>query len=409
MNLNPLLNHMHQDLFQSTDRELVVYGGAGAGKSYSIADKLLFSSVINSGRDTRAVIARRTLASLRKTSLYILQKRAHEFGLKMTVNKSEWTAQVNRMQFILTGLNTQDDVQKVKSLTDIDYIWVNEATEIREEDYKQLLLRLRGPRLDGPYDYRQMITDFNPVGKTAWIYERMFQKNVGNARKIRYTVLDNPWAEPEYVEQLKATKEDDPNFYKIYFQGEWGELEGVIFSWPVVPLPAIVFDEVFYGLDFGYSVNPAAVVRIYRKADHFWVEEVIYEKELTNQQLAKRMIEEGVSLDDEIYCDSAEPKSIQELCDAGFNAWPCEKGPDSVRAGIDFLKSLDISTVDGSENVVKEQKGFVWKKDKDGKALNVPIKFGDHAMSGVRYGIYTHMRRAGAALGTVQHDIYPEM
>ena len=409
MNLNPLLNHRHTDFFQSRDRELVDYGGAGAGKTYSIADKLLLHSIINSDRDTRVIVARRTLTSLRKTALYVLQKRAQDFGLKMTVNKNDWEAQVNRMLFIMTGMNTQEDVQKVKSQTDIDFIWVNEATEIREDDYKQLMLRLRGPQLGGKYDYRQMIIDFNPIGKTSWVYERFFQKNIGNARKLRYTVLDNPWAEPEYVEQLEATEHDDPNFYKIYFLGEWGELEGVIFDWPIIPDPPANPDEIFYGLDFGYSVNPASVNRVYRRADKFAVEEVLYEKGLTNQQLGQRMIDEGVSLDDEIYCDSAEPKSIQELCDMGFNAWPSEKGADSVRFGIDFLKSLDISIVDGSENIVKEQKGYIWKKDKNGKALNVPIDFGNHAMSGIRYGIYTHIRKAGAALGTLKHDIYPEM
>ena len=143
MNLNPLLNHRHTDFFQSRDRELVDYGGAGAGKTYSIADKLLLHSIINSDRDTRVIVARRTLTSLRKTALYVLQKRAQDFGLKMTVNKNDWEAQVNRMLFIMTGMNTQEDVQKVKSQTDIDFIWVNEATEIREDDYKQLMLRLR--------------------------------------------------------------------------------------------------------------------------------------------------------------------------------------------------------------------------------------------------------------------------
>lgn len=409
MNLNQLLNWKHQDLFQSRDRELVVYGGADAGKSYSIADKMLLHSIINNGRDSRVLIARRTLASIRKTSLYILQKRATDFGIPFSVNKGEWTAQANRMQFIMAGMNSQEDIQKIKSLTDIDFIWTNEVTEIREDDYKQLLLRLRGPRLEGKYDYRQMIIDFNPIGKTSWVYERMFQKNIGGSRKLRYTVLDNPWAEPEYIEQLQATADDDPNFYKIYYLGKWGELEGVIFDWPIVQLPKISFDEIFYGLDFGYSVSPAAVVRIYRKADKFWLEEILYETGLTNQQLGSRLKEEDVSLDAEIYCDSAEPKSIQELCDMGFNAWPSEKGADSVRAGIDFLKSLDISIVDGSENVVKEQKSYIWKKDKNGKALNVPIEFNNHAMSGVRYAIYTHMRKAGAALGTVSHDIYPEI
>ena len=388
INLNKLLNYRHKELFQSADRELVVYGGANAGKSYSIADKLLIQSILHSDKRMKTVIVRKTLNSLKKTALDILQRRAEAMELPFELNRSEWTARVNNMEFIMTGMNNQEDYLKVKSLTDVDFIWVNEAAELRENDYKELTLRLRGAKKDGCF--RQIICDFNPIGKMSWVFERFFQ-NGSRARKLRYTVLDNPWAEEEYIEQLKQTKESDPNFYKIYFLGEWGELEGVIFNWDVVPEPPENPDEVFYGGDFGYSVDPTALVRIYRKADEFWVEEVIYETGLTNIELGKRMISLEIE-NAESYWDAAEPKSIQELYDMGINAFPSSKGPDSVRAGIDFLKEQTIHIIDGSTNIIKEQKSYVWKKDKDGNSLNEPIAFNNHAMGAIRYGIYTHCK-----------------
>ena len=158
-------------------------------------------------------------------------------------------------------------------------------------------------------------------------------------------------------------------------------------------------DEIFYGGDFGYSVDPAALVRIYRKANEFWVEQVIYETELTNIQLGNKMKVKGINDTDVIYWDCAEPKSIQELYEMGFNVKPCEKGPDSVRAGIDFLKEQRIHIIDGSENIINEQKSYVWKEDKDGNTLNIPLPFDNHAMDAIRYGIYTHCKVKMGAIG----------
>ncbi|NIP44784.1 MAG: PBSX family phage terminase large subunit, partial [Aliifodinibius sp.] len=247
-------------------------------------------------------------------------------------------------------------------------------------------------------DFAQIISDFNPVGKTSWVYDRFYSRNVGNAVKLKYTVEDNPWASPDEIADLRNTKDDDPNYYKIYFLGEWGELEGVIYNWRTETLPDpedVDWDEVFYGLDFGYSVDPAAVVRIYRKADEYWVQELIYETGLTNTQLGERMKSHLIQSHETIYADSAEPKSIQELCDMGFNVHPSLKGADSVRAGIDFVRQQNITVATGSPNILKEQKSYIWKKDKDGNALNVPIDINNHAMDAIRYGVYTHAKRGG--------------
>jgi len=402
---NKLLNPQHEALFQSKDRELVVYGGAGAGKSYSIADKLLVQAMVRNGRPSKTLLIRKTLASLKKTSLDILQRRADAFGVDFNVNRGEWTAQVNNMEFIMSGMNNKEDYQKIKSLTDVDLIWVNEASELRESDYAELLLRLRGTQRKDKYGFRQIICDFNPIGKTSWVFTRFFERNIGNAKKLRYTVLDNQWAENEYIAQLQASKQWDPNYHRIYFEGEWGELKGLIYNWDIVPLPDIAFDEIFYGGDFGFSVDPAACIRIYRKADEIWVQEVIYATGLTNQQLGAEMKAQGLTRRDQTYWDSAEPKSIQELCDLGLTALPAQKGPDSVRAGIDFLKPMKIHIVEGSENIIKEQKSYVWKKDKDGNSLNVPIEFNNHAMSAIRYGIYTRM---GGPRARHTHQVYSD-
>lgn len=391
INLRDYLNPHYRNLYQSTDRELLIYGGAGAGKSYAIADRILSLACLWDF-PCKTLLVRKTLASIKQTSWEFLKSRAEEMGLPYQVNLSNYTAQCNNMRILCRGMNNQEDYQKVKSLTDIDIIWVNELTELRESDYTELLLRLRGRARDHEYHFRQIVSDFNPIGKTSWVYKRFFQQNIGCAVKYRYTVYDNPWAEPEYIKALEASKQWDQNYYKIYFEGEWGELEGIVFDWDVVPLPnpdPDWYDEIGYGGDFGFSVDPAALVRVYRKADEYWFEQVIYNTGLTNQALADRMDKLGIDPNAEQVWDSAEPKSIQELCDRGYNCRGSRKGKDSIRHGTDFVKSLKCHIVDGSEDVIREQKSYVYKKDKNGESLNVPIEHNDHAMRAIVYYLYT--------------------
>ena len=398
-NLNQHLNPNHAELFGSTDFELAVRGGANAGKTYSIADKLLMQPILQPNIPLKAVIVRKTLPRLRSSTMEIIEKRAGLFKLPYNLNHQQMVATVGRMKFLYTSLNNKDDYEKIRSMTDIDFIWCNEVPELNEPDYELLRTRIRG----GKSSFAQLISDFNPIGKTSWVFRRLFEKNIGEVRKLKYTVLDNPWASQLEIERLKSTKEHNPNFYRIYFEGEWGELEGTIYNWDIVEAPPEKADEIFYGGDFGYTVDPATLIRIYRKADEFWVEEMFYETGLTNPDIAKKVKE--ANADKELsYWDSAEPKSIQELSDLDINTIPCIKGPDSVRAGVDYLQSLKIHIIDGSENIIKEERSYVRSEDKDGNYLPEPIKFNNHAMDAIRYGIFTHMKQSGAAFGVPGRD-----
>ena len=331
------------------DPELIVYGGAGAGKSYSIADKLLLQPIYQPDRPLKALVIRQTFPSLRTTALEILQKRAETLKIPFKLNKSDWTAYVANLKIIFLSLHHREDYNKLKSQTDIDFVWLNEVTELREDDYEEILRRVRG----GQSKFDQVISDFNPVGRHSWVYKRFFDPSseYRDVKKLRYTVLDN---HPDflrtakarrYISKLRRTRHQNINLYKIYFLGEWGELKGVIFSWPVVPMPTS-YDDLFYGGDFGFSVDPAALIAIYRKADQFYFKEIIYETGLTNKALAKRMIQEGIDVRKYSYWDCAEPKSIQEIKDHGIRgAKPCLKGPDSVKRGsiIFYRKNVTLS------------------------------------------------------------------
>lgn len=308
-----------------------------------------------------------------------------------------------KSEILFDGL---DEREKIKSYKAATSIWMEELTEFTRDDFMEIDLIMREPT---PY-YKQIMATFNPdEARAPWIKSMFFDKKHPEATIHNSTIRDNPIQKvrEQYLRILEDL--DDETYRDIYLFGKWAFAKGQIFNWDVVPLPNIKFDEIIYGGDFGYTVDPAVVVRIYRKALEFWLEEIIYETGLTNQALGRKMISERIMADDECYFDSAEPKSIDELCELGLNVKPSEKGPDSVRAGIDYLKSVKIHIVEGSENIIRESSKYKWKTDKNGNPTNEPLRFENHAMDAVRYGIFTHMKEADAALGTVQHDIYPEI
>ncbi|MFZ4800200.1 MAG: terminase large subunit, partial [Bacteroidia bacterium] len=162
-------------------------------------------------------------------------------------------------------------------------------------------------------------------------------------------------------------------------------LEGLIFNnWDVVD--SFPNEEVIYfGLDFGYSNDESGVVKVCFRGDELFVQEVLYQKGLTNQDIAVELRKRGVTDHHLLIADSAEPKSIQELYREGFSIKGAIKGSDSIRNGIDILKRYKIHVVRGSENLIRELKGYVWALDRDGRSLNVPIDKLNHLLDPLRY------------------------
>jgi phage terminase large subunit len=283
-----------------------------------------------------------------------------------------------------------DDSDKIKSIAGLTGLWLEETTEFSEPDFTQLDIRLREP---GP-GYHQIIMTFNPDEAAGpWLKRRFFDNLDPDTTVHISTIEDNPIAEMREAYRKRLDLIRDKTARDIYRFGIWALAKGVIFNWDIVPVPPANPDAIFFGGDFGYSVDPAALIKIYRKANEYWLEEIIFQTGLTNQDLARK-----AKLDPRFdkrlpsYWDAAEPKSIEELFREGLNVLPSIKGQDSVRAGIDFLRSLKIHIVEGSENIKAEARSYRYKVDKNGDPLPDPIDYKDHAMSATRYGIVTHMR-----------------
>lgn len=384
-----IISKPFQPLLDDPHRYLVLCGGRGSGKSEFAARKLFYRAMKEGGH--RFLVMRKIRRTLKESVIRIFETLLAENKVAFEYYSSDrkiifLSPDGKRNELLFEGL---DDPEKIKSIKGITGIWIEEATEFSRDDFLVADLCLREP---GP-GYHQTILTFNPdEARAAWLKQMFFDEKRKDATVHVSTIDDNPIRQVReaYREQLEKLKLIDEALWKIYRLGQWAHLAGQIFSWDVVELPEMGFDEVFWGGDFGYSVDPAAVVKVYRRADEFWVEEKLYQTGLTNQQLGQALIEMGCR--EPIYFDAAEPKSIRELCLMGIDARPSEKGPDSVRAGIDFLRTKKIHIVSGSVNLQKEVSSYVWRKDKSGNPLNEPVQFNDHLISAVRYAITTHCR-----------------
>lgn len=260
-----------------------------------------------------------------------------------------------------------------------DILFVNEANLIPFSIYKQLALRTK----------EIIFIDFNPVDESSWVYDVADGK--GNIM-IHSTYLNNPFLSKEQRDEIESLQLADENLWNVFGLGLRGKSSELVYThWKVVKeLPGK--GERFFGQDFGYNVPSALVdIEIYEGA--IYVDEVIYEKGLTTNDLIEQYKLNGVFKSKEIFCDSAEPKTIEELRRFGYNAKDSDK---DVTAGIRKVKSMPFYITERSSNILKEVKSYKWKTDINGKPVkdkdrDEPVKFNDHAMDAIRYAVYTKL------------------
>jgi phage terminase large subunit len=274
-----------------------------------------------------------------------------------------------------------DDEQKLRGAKR-NILYCNEANELEyKQEFFQLLMRTEN----------KIFLDFNPDDEQIWINQELEIKRsneVGDVEVIVSNYKNNSFLPKSLIKEIEYLQQTDKEFWKIYGLGEYGNISGLIYenvkyvdSMPDCKLVAV-------GLDFGYSLDPSAALKVYRKDDELYLKEIIYERGLTNQDLAERL--RPIVGRDEVICDSAEPKSIEELYRLGLNAKPATKGRDSILNGIDILKRFKINVV-SSSNLRKEFRTYKWATDKNGNSLQKPIG-ADHLLDALRYVALIHLK-----------------
>jgi len=406
MEINVTVNQVYKPFLNDDTRTQIFYGGSSSGKSYFLAQRTVLD-VLQGERNY--LVVRNVLNTVKKSVFNEITKAIHNMELTpfFNVNKSNMiiTCTLNRKQILFAGL---DDPEKIKSITPEDGVitdvWVEEATETKYEAVKQLYKRLRGRSKVK----KRLVLSFNPILKSHWIYkeyfggwqdDKNFYRDSDNLLILKTTYKDNDFLEEDDIKELE--NETDRYYYEVYTLGNWGSLGNVIFkNWEVQDLSEIrkTFDRFNNGLDFGFADDPSAMIHMHydRKKKILYILDELYERELTNDVLAEKI--KKMIGNQYVVCDSAEPKSIQELINYGVRAIPAKKGPDSVNHGINWLRQQKIIIDVRCQNTKNEFQTYRWKEDKDGNVLPVPVDRDNHAIDAIRYGLEEHMeiRRARA-------------
>lgn len=256
-----------------------------------------------------------------------------------------------------------------------DVLFVNECNNLAYNIVDQLITRTR----------KIVWLDWNP-SEEFWFYTNM-RPTRDDVDFITLTYLDNEALDATTKQEIESHK-NNKNWWTVYGLGQLGAIESRIYKdWQIID--EIPFEAKLerYGMDFGYSNDPTAIVAVYRYNGGFVLDEVCYQKGLSNKQIADILLNIERTL---VIADSAEPKSIDEIKAHGVTILPANKGQGSVNHGIQFVQDQKISITKTSLNLIKEYRNYLWETDKEGKILNIPEGGNDHCMDSLRYALETY-------------------
>jgi phage terminase large subunit len=354
---------------RNADTDIIInQGGTSSGKTYSILQNLFLHAIEND----RCII---TVAGQDIPNLKVGPIRDAHNIVDNTEGLNNYILEYNKSDRVFTFVNgsiiefkSYDDAQDAKQ-GKRDYLFLNEANGVDKIIWDELYIRTK----------KKSYIDYNPNNE-FWVHTELIGKP--NVTLIISDHRHNTFLDQKIHDKIEAI--DDPELYKVYARGLTGKLEGVIFrDYNIVSGVDPDAKLIGYGLDFGFSNDPTALVALYSQSGELVIDELIYDRGLLNIRISDLMRELGVN--GRIVADSAEPKSIAELGAYGWQIEGAKKGPDSIRQSINTLKRYKLNVTQRSSNLKKELNGYKWKQNKDGKLDNEPVDFLNHAIDALRY------------------------
>lgn len=363
-----------------------VQGGTSAGKTYGILPIEIDYCAKHPLTETSIVAE--SIPHLKRGAMKDFKKIMKESGRWVD---SRW----NATDFKYTFANgsyieffSADNDSKLRGARR-DRLYMNEANNMTFHAYTELASRTKV----------SVILDWNPTNE-FWFHTELMSDDDVDFLIINYQ--DNeacPESALNFILKAKDKAEVSDfwrNWYNVYGLGLIGNLDGVVFNnWKQVDAIPSSAKLLGYGMDFGYTNDPTTLTAIYEQDNEYYFDELIYRTGLTNQDIAKLCKEVGVDRTSLIYADSAEPKSIQELKNAGIKITGAEKGADSVMYGIQRMQERNFNVTKRSTNLIKELRSYTWAKDKAGQTLNKPIDAFNHCIDGIRYFFTTTRKFTG--------------
>ena len=350
----------------------VSIGGTAAGKTIGILAVLIDKAQ----RDEKSI-----LTSIVSESFPHLKRGAmRDFLNIMKEQKYYKDAFWNRTDYIYTfetgsriEFFSADQPDKVRGPRR-QRLFINEANNIPFETFEQLEVRTSN----------MVYLDWNPVSE-FWYYTDLKVARENEIDEITLTYKDNEALSPNVVKSIEARR-NRVNWWRVFGLGMLGEAEGRVYrGWQIIDeIPHEARLEC-YAMDWGYSLDPTAIIGIYYYNGGYILDEITYQKGLSNKEIADILKNQQARI---VIADSAEPKSIDEVKSYGINILPSVKGKDSVRYGVLLVQDKRISITKRSVNLIKEYRNYLWQRDKKtGKIINQPEKGLDHALDAIRYGI----------------------
>jgi phage terminase large subunit len=357
--------------YNSTAEVIVNQGGTSSGKTYSILQVLCLKAI---GENDQVIsVVGQDVPNLKSGALRDMQT-----IVASSPDIQSWIKGYNASDRIYTFHNgsiiefkSYQDSQDAKS-GKRDYFFLNEANGISYEIYSELAMRTK----------KKVFIDYNPNAR-FWVHDKLIGKE--GVELIISDHRHNPFLPDIIRKKIEAIRSEDEELWKVYARGMTGKIEGLIYrNWGTIGTIPSDAHLIGYGMDFGFTNDPTAVVGVYRYNGELIIDEVMYHKGYTNQDISLFFTQSGIDRSVTIVADSAEPKSIEEIRRMGWRIEGANKGKDSILNGIDILKRFRLNVTNRSTNLLKELNAYKWK-EKDGNATNVPIDSFNHGLDALRY------------------------
>jgi len=349
----------------------IVPGGTSAGKTFGILPILIDRAIKTKGLEISVVSE--SIPHLRRGAYKDFEKimRSTNRWIEGSFSKSLLKYTFANGSFIeFFGADQPDKLRGARR----NILYINECNNVHFEAYQQLSIRTSD----------EIWLDFNPTNE-FWVHTEL--TNDEDSETLILTYKDNEALSESIIKEIEKAKIKAKtssyweNWWRVYGLGLIGSLEGVVFSnWKQIDRIPDNARLLGYGLDFGYSNDPTAIVAIYKYDNVRILDEILYTKGLVNSEISKYIPDDSIT-----YADSAEPKSIEEIRRLGKRILPVQKGADSVNFGIQVMQDQTYLITSRSTNIIKEFRSYCWDEDKTGRRLNKPIDDYNHAIDAVRY------------------------
>lgn len=350
-----------------------IAGGTSAGKTITILQCLIDIAQSWPDPDVISVVSE-SLPHLKRGAMRDFENimKEHNYWSDASWNKTECVYTFSsgwKLEFF--GADSPDKLRGPRRRV----LYINEANNVPFHAFEQLEVRTK----------TVIYMDWNPTNE-FWFYTDLLEQRSRDIDFITLTYLDNEALDRSIIESIESRR-GNKSWWRVYGEGQLGDFEGKIYQgWEIVDSVPFEARLEGYGLDFGYTNDPTAVIGVYYYNGGYILDEVLYQKGVGNKQIADvfENIDSGL-----VVGDSAEPKSIDELKGYGLNILPATKGPGSVNTGIQKLQSMKVSMTKNSTNLIKEYRNYMWLTDRDGKILNIPMDAYNHGLDAVRYRMET--------------------